>query len=126
MKTLFVIVFAVATAFLFNGCSTVSITELEQLNGQPIALQGQSVAHINAENWGIYLLWFPLITGGVEEAETTAWFSNTVNVPNVVNLATKTARKIGGRKTLDMTSHHNSYGFILYVKSCQVSANVVR
>jgi uncharacterized protein YceK len=126
MKKSIVLVLATIVITLISGCSTVQITELEQLNGQPIALQGQSVAHLNAENWGLYFCGLPLISGGVEEADTTAWFSDTVNVPNVVNLATKTARKIGGRKTLDMTSHHNSYGFILYVKSCQVSANVVR
>ncbi|MBQ9789944.1 MAG: hypothetical protein IJW31_10160 [Lentisphaeria bacterium] len=126
MKKSIVLVLATIVITLISGCSTVQITELEQLNGQPIALQGQSVAHLNAENWGLYFCGIPLITGGVEEADTTAWFSDTVNVPNVVNLATKTARKIGGRKTLDMTSEWHDVGFILYVKKCQVSANVVR
>ena len=126
MKKSVVFVLAAAITCLLAGCSTVQITELEQLNGQQIALQGQSVAHINAENWGLYFCGLPLISGGVEEADTTAWFVDTVNVPNVVNLATKTARKIGGRKTLDMTSEWHDVGFLLYIKKCQVSANVVR
>ena len=126
MKKLIMFIGVAVTSIFLAGCSTVQITDLEQLNGQPLTLQGQTVAHINAENWGLYFCGLPLISGGVEEADTTAWFSDTVNVPNVVNLATKTARKIGGKRTLDMHSTWHDVGFILYIKKCQVSANVVR
>jgi hypothetical protein len=126
MKKSILFVGVVFATMLLAGCSTVQITDLEQLNGQQLSLQGQSVAHINAENWGLYFCGIPFISGGVEEADTTAWFSDTVNVPNVVNLTTKTARKIGGKRTLDMTSTWHDVGFILYIKKCQVSANVVR
>ncbi len=126
MKKFIQITIAAIVTCLLAGCSTVRMTELDQLNGMPIALQGQSVAHLNVENWGLYLFGLPLITGGIEEADTTAWFSDTVNVPNVINLTTKTARKIGGRKVLDMTSSWHDIGFIIYIRKCQVSANVVR
>lgn len=127
MKTkLFVTLCAIVCALVFAGCSSVSVAQKSDLNNQALAPAGTNVAHINAQNFGLYLFSLPLLTGGVENEGTMVWNKDTVTVTSTGNLLTKTSKELGASKSLDMASQYSCTGFIFYIRNVNMSANAVK
>lgn len=116
-----------AAALLAGGCSSVQTASTVDLNGMPVTASGTTVAHVSANNCGLYLLWIPLITGDCHNAGGFAFLGeDSVSAPAVTNLVTRKAKSLGATKTLDLVSTNASSGFIFYWKSSWVSGNAVR
>ncbi len=115
-----------AAVVVFTGCASIQKTEPAQLNGEKLSASGTPVAHLNAENWGIYFFMIPLITGSTDDPGSMEFLTDTVTVKNTANYLTREAKAMKATHTLDMTSQINVWGWWFYVRSVQVSANAIR
>ena len=118
---------------ILSGCASVKTASGSDLNDQKLVTsQEANVAHVNADNWGLYFLKWGLFTGDVEKMGSIAVGEDTVTLPKVADLLTKESKKLGATKTADMVSSVNSmmipfpFPFLFYIKSIQVSGNAVK
>lgn len=134
MKKTLLFLSAALTAVLFAGCATVQVTDRADLNGQRInSGSGTSIAHINAQNWGLYFLKWPLITGSAKNPGSISLLDeDSVNVPRTVFLVTAKAKELGATKTENLQSICGStmipfpFPFLFYMKDTNVSGNAIR
>ncbi|HPN83901.1 MAG TPA: hypothetical protein PK821_01065 [Victivallales bacterium] len=128
-KMAFLVVCAVAIIAV-AGCA--SMQTATTLNDQKISAADANVAHINGDNWGVYVLWFPILTGDTSKPGSIAIMKDTVNVPSVVDMVTNKSKEHGGTKTLDLVSSRSSmpvFWFIIPIvslKFVEVSGNSVK
>ncbi|MBN2491547.1 MAG: hypothetical protein JXQ29_11925 [Planctomycetes bacterium] len=127
-----IILKAVCIAVLFcmlNGCAEIHVAR--NLNGQALGESGEPIAHVSATNWGYYLLaYIPLVAGSTENPGAIRFFSDTVEVDDLVTMVTRKSKELGGTHTTDMSSSVLSWWVntipILWLREAQVSANVLR
>ncbi len=131
MKKFMCVALCAVSAIILVGCA--SIQTATKMNDQKIASTEANVAHINADNWGFYLLWIPLIAGSTDKVGTTEFLGgDTVKLEPVVDILTKKSKELGATKTLDLDSHISSmmlpfpFPFLFYIKEVQVSGNAVK
>lgn len=128
-KTIFAIC-AASALLMLGACS--SIERATAFNNEKITTSNfQSVGHINAEIWGIYLLNLPILTGSFTQPGKIAVFQDTVTVNNAVNMLTASAKNsLGGTHVVDITSTRNNHWMIpllvFFYREVQVSGNVLR
>ena len=87
--TLFLAV--LAASVIFCGCASVKVTEASELSNQKLVPGETTVAHLNAENWGVYFFMFPLISGSTAEPRKIVFLEDTVTTQNVVSMLTNKA-----------------------------------
>ncbi len=127
-KMAFLAVCAIAVLAV-AGCASMQTATV--LNDQKIGDAGNNVAHINGDNWGVYLLWIPILTGDTAKPGSIAVMKDTVNVPSVVDMVTMKSKEMKGTKTLDLVSSRSSlpvFWFIVPIvslKFVEVSGNSV-
>ena len=126
MKKIMLILPVAALGLLFAGCANIEVVQNPELNGEKISLDGAPVAHLNAQNWGVYLFSLPLWTGSTDSVGAVAVFKDTVNVDSMVPVVTAKSRELKATHTLDLASQYWVAGFIFYVRSINVSANAVK
>ena len=126
MKKMILSLSLVAIAVLFAGCVSVETVKGADLNKQALANAGITVAHLNVQNWGIYLFTIPLISGSTEEVGKMAFFKDTVNPASVTPVIAAESRKLGGTQLLDLASQYKEFGFIFVSRSINLSGNVIR
>jgi hypothetical protein len=102
------------------GCASVETTRA--FNGLRCG-DSQIVEHINGNTWGVYL--FSSIPLFVPYDE------GLVDVDTTVNMVTRQARQLGYTKVTDLQSSLQSDPldltfYILWINSCQVSANAAK
>jgi uncharacterized protein YceK len=121
------------SAALLSGCA--SVKTAKTFNGQKIDASGTPVAHINANNWGYYMLWIPILSGGTAEGSVgqIAVNKDTVSVESMVDLITRESKAMGATKTVDLQSDLNSISilpipipFLFSLKTVEVSGNAVK
>ncbi len=118
--------FSAAIALLFAGCVNVEKVADPDLNGEKISLAGTPIAHLNAQNWGIYLFSIPLLTGSTDSVGSIAVLKDTVNVQSMIPVVTAESKKLNATQTLDLASQYSVGGFIFYTRSINISANAVK
>ena len=126
MKKIALFLSVAAVALLFAGCASVEAVQNPNLNGQRVSLSGTPVAHLNAQNWGIYLFTIPLLTGSTTSPGNIAVLEDTVNVESMIPMVTAKSRELKASRTLDLASQYSVGGFIFYTRSINVSANAVK
>ena len=126
MKKMVLSLSLAAVAMLFAGCVSVETVKGADLNKQALSSAGTTVAHLNVQNWGIYLFTIPLVSGSTEEVGKIAFFKDTVNPASVTPIIAAESKKIGGSKLLDLASQYSEFGFIFVSRSINLSGNVVR
>jgi len=124
-KIVFLLSIAVA-GLMFAGCADIEVVGNKDLNGESISTSGTPVAHINAQNWGLYLFSIPLLTGSTDAIGNIAVCKDTVNAESMVPIVTQKSKQLRATQTLDMASQYSVGGFIFYIRSINVSANAVR
>ncbi|HOK04803.1 MAG TPA: hypothetical protein P5105_04395 [Victivallales bacterium] len=129
MKKMMFVAACVAAVLAITGCASMQVATT--LNDQKIASTENNVSHINGDNWGVYLLWLPILTGDTAKPGSIAVMKDTVNVPSVVDMVTKKGKEQGATKVLDLVSSRSSipvFWFIIpivSVKFVEVSGNAV-
>jgi hypothetical protein len=114
-----------------TGCATVEVVPAEQLRGQKLAAASKPVAHIYADNWGIYLFkYIPLVTGNLNRSgglRPPNLFTNTVRVDLLVETVAEEARRGGGTLLTDLRVRDRSlwlpWTLIFWLNEFEVSAN---
>lgn len=118
-----------ASLFVVVGCA--SVQTAQKLNDQKLTTGGDvSIGNVNASNWGLYLLWIPVLTGDTDNIGSMAFNKDTVNTESVVAVATKKAKEMGATKSVDLNTSTSSIWimplFVGFLRSVQVSTNAVK
>ena len=132
MKKIMLLLSIAAVGLFMSACASVEVVKDPNLNGQAIANSGRTIAHLDAQNWGIYLFTIPLLTGSSIEPGSIKWNEDSVNVTAVTKMVTKKSAEMGGTRTIDLVSMTGSTNipipipFLFYWKTATVSGNSVK
>ena len=126
MKKIMLFLSIAAVGLLMSACASVEVVQDPNLNGQAIANRGRTIAHIDAQNWGIYLFSIPLFTGSTTNPGSIDVLNDTVNIPSLMPVLTKKSKELGASKTLDLASQYSESGLIFYSRSVNISGNAVK
>ncbi|MDR0932166.1 MAG: hypothetical protein LBM70_03995 [Victivallales bacterium] len=126
MKKIALFLSVVAIGLLFAGCVNIEVTPKENLNGERISLTGAPIAHLNAQNWGIYLFSLPLFTGSTDSVGSISVLKDTVNVKSMIPVITAKSKELKASQTLDLASQYSVSGFIFFTRTIKLSANAVQ
>jgi hypothetical protein len=126
--------FGSAMIFILSGCATLTVVPAERLAGQQLTPAAAPVAHIYADNWGIYLFkYLPLITGSLSRPGVPrfpALFSDQVRIDLLVEKVSEESKTQGGTVLTDLRtrdrSYYMSWTLILWLNEFEVSANASR
>jgi hypothetical protein len=126
--------FGSAMIFILSGCATLTVVPAERLAGQQLTPAAAPVAHIYADNWGIYLFkYLPLVTGSLSRPGVPrfpALFSDQVQIDLLVEKVSEESKKQGGTILTDLRTRDRSYymawSLILWLNEFEVSANASR
>lgn len=113
------------------GCA--SLKSGNSFAGLDLTAEGNSnVGHYNAKNWGIYLLWIPIITGNTDRPNKlfgVSLFNDNVNIDAVGEMLASQAAADGADVLEDLGSGLGSFPVffppIIFYKSVTMSANAV-
>ena len=129
-KTIMAMSLAVAAAVLASGCASVKVAD--DFGKQKISDNAteKNVAHVVANNWGLYLLSIPMITGSTDKPGAVVFGEDTVNPKSVVKLVTNKSDELGATKTLDLDTKTRSTWifplFVFFIEGVETSGNAVR
>lgn len=132
MKKLMLLGVAATAAMVFTGCASLEVSSGNDLSGEKLAPNGQTLGHITASNSGFYFLNFPLMSGSTANPGSMVFTEDTVNPQSVVKMVTEKAKGMGATGTYDMWSQADSmmipipFPFLFYMRSVNVSANAVK
>jgi hypothetical protein len=124
-----------ATIFLMlSGCATLTVVPAERLAGQQLTPAAAPVAHIYADNWGIYLFkYLPIVTGSLARPGVPrfpALFSDQVRIDLLVEKVSEQSKERGGTVLTDLRTRDRSYylpwTLIFWLNEFEVSANASR
>jgi len=129
-KVLLCTVCAIAIG-LMSACSSVQYgTDLNNMK-LTTSENFDSVAHMHADIWGIYLFGLPIFTGSERKDGDFKMFSNTVTVRHAVQLLTGTASaKFKSQAVTDICSTRTTTwlwpSIFFFYKDVQASGNVLK
>lgn len=126
MKKIMLLLSIAAVGLFMSACASVEVVKDPNLNGQAIANSGRTIAHLDAQNWGIYLFTIPLLTGSTENPGSIDVLKDTVNVPSLMPVLTAKSKALGASKTLNLASQYSESGLIFYARSINISGNAVK
>lgn len=126
MKKIMLLLSIAAVGLFMSACASVEVVKDPNLNGQAIANSGRTIAHLDAQNWGIYLFTIPLLTGSTENPGSIDVLKDTVNVPSLMPVLTVKSKALGASKTLNLASQYSESGLIFYTRSINISGNAVK
>ena len=126
MKKIMLFASALAAGLLLSACASVEIVKDKNLSGQKIANSGTTLAHVDAQNWGIYLFTIPLLTGSTANPGSIDVLKDTVTVGSLMPVLTADTKKLGATKFLNLASQYKVGGFIFYTRQINISGNAVR
>lgn len=126
MKKIMLLLSIAAVGLFMSACASVEVVKDPNLNGQAIANSGRTIAHLDAQNWGIYLFTIPLLTGSTENPGCIDVLKDTVNVPSLMPVLTAKSKALGASKTLNLASQYSESGLIFYTRSINISGNAVK
>ncbi len=126
MKKIMLLLSIAAVGLFMSACASVEVVKDPNLNGQAIANSGKTIAHIDAQNWGIYLFSIPLLTGSTKNPGSIDVLQDTVNVPSLMPVLTAKSKALGASKTLNLASQYSETGLIFYTRSINISGNAVK
>ncbi len=126
MKKIMLFASALAAGLLLSACASVEIVKDKNLSGQKIANSGTTLAHVDAQNWGIYLFTIPLLTGSTANPGSIDVLKDTVTVGSLMPVLTAETKKLGATKVLNLASQFKVGGFIFYTRQINISGNAVQ
>lgn len=130
MKKIIVALAAITAGLFIQGCASTQVAD--ELNGQKISTcpKAQNVAHVYGDNWGIYCLSIPLLSGSIDKPGSIVWMQDTVNVKAVTKMVTARSKELGADSTVDLKSNASSFwimpGIVLFFRSVEVSGNATK
>ncbi|MBQ9776338.1 MAG: hypothetical protein IJW17_09935 [Lentisphaeria bacterium] len=126
MKKSVIFMLAAFTAVVFCGCASFTKVETDKMNDQKLAYSGKTIAHVEADNWGIYLFHIPLLTGSVDNLGDIQVLKDTVTVEGVAKVMTREAKALGGTQVINTVTTMTTNPFFFGIKEVKMSANVIK
>jgi hypothetical protein len=117
-----------------TGCATVDVVPRERLNGEELAIEGQTLAHVNVQNWGWYLFKFiPLVSGNLRTPRIPQFpvlFRDNVRYAELLDTLTATSEALGADVVVDVSSRDTSewraLTLVLWLNQREVSGTAIR
>ena len=130
MKKLACLAACVISAVALSACSSFEIgsntNEVKFTTGE-----AETLAHVNADIWGVYVFGLPVISGSSVEPGKCVVFSDTVDTGNAVSFLTRNARKKLNASTIIDVQSERTTGWLVpthffFYRDVQVSGNVLK
>ena len=130
MKKLACIAACVISAVALTACSSFEIAsntnEVKFTTGD-----AETLAHVNADIWGVYVFGLPVISGSSVEPGKCVVFSDTVDTGNAISFLTRNARKKLNATTIVDVQSERTTGWLVptlffFYRDVQVSGNVLK
>jgi hypothetical protein len=91
----------------------------------------ETLGHVNADIWGVYVFGLPVISGSSVEPGKCVVFSDTVDTSNAISFLTRNARKKLNATTITDVQSERTTGWLVptlffFYRDIQVSGNVVK
>ena len=130
MKKLACIAACVISAIALTACSSFEIGS----NTNEVKFtttDAETLAHVNADIWGVYVFGLPVISGSSVEPGKCVVFSDTVDTSNAVSFLTRNARKKLNATTITDVQTERTTGWLVptvffFYRDIQVSGNVLK
>jgi hypothetical protein len=118
----------------FQGCATLEVVTAQHLHEQRLTADAAPIAHIYADNWGVYLFkYVPIVSGNLDKPRTPQLpmlFTDNVRVELLVDQVTQEGHRLGGTLITDLRTRDRSYWLpwllIFWLNEFEVSANASR
>ena len=130
MKKLACLAACVISAVALSACSSFEIgsntNEVKFTTGE-----AETLAHVNADIWGVYVFGLPVISGSSVEPGKCVVFSDTVDTSNAISFLTRnTRRKLNASGITDVQSERTTGWLVptlfFFYRDVQVSGNAVK
>ena len=130
MKKLACIAACVISAVALTACSSFEIAS----NTNEVKFtttDAETLAHVNADIWGVYVFGLPVISGSSVEPGKCVVFSDTVDTSNAISFLTRNARMRLNATTITDVQTERTTGWLVptlffFYRDIQVSGNVVK
>ena len=130
MKKLACIAACVISAVALTACSSFEIAS----NTNEVKFtttDAETLAHVNADIWGVYVFGLPVISGSSVEPGKCVVFSDTVDTSNAISFLTRNAqKKLNGSTIIDVTSERTTGWLVptvfFFYRDIQVSGTVLK
>ena len=129
MKKIACIAACVISAVALTACSSFEIAS----NTNEVKFtttDAETLAHVNADIWGVYVFGLPVISGSSVEPGKCVVFSDTVDTGNAISFLTRNARKKLNATTITDVQTERTTGWLVptvffFYRDVQVSGNVL-
>ena len=130
MKKLACLAVCVLSAIGISACSSFEIATNTN-NVKFTTGEAETLAHVNADIWGVYVFGLPVISGSSVEPGKCVVFSDTVDTSNAVSFLTRNAqKKLNANTIVDVTSERTTGWLVptlfFFYRDIQVSGNVMK
>lgn len=93
--------------------------------------EAETLAHVNADIWGVYVFGLPVISGSSVEPGKCVVFSDTVDTGNAISFLTRNAQKKLNANTIIDVQSERTTGWLVptlffFYRDIQVSGNVLK
>ena len=130
MKKLACIAACVISAVALTACSSFEIAS----NTNEVKFtttDAETLAHVNADIWGVYVFGLPVISGSSVEPGKCVVFSDTVDTGNAISFLTRNARKKLNATTIVDVQSERTTGWLVptvffFYRDIQVSGTVLK
>jgi len=130
MKKLACLAACVISAVALSACSSFEIgsntNEVKFTTGE-----AETLAHVNADIWGVYVFGLPVISGSSVEPGKCVVFSDTVDTSNAVSFLTRNVQRKLNATTITDVQTERTTGWLVptvffFYRDIQVSGNVLK
>ena len=130
MKKLACIAACVISAVALTACSSFEIASNTN-DVKFTTTDAETLAHVNADIWGVYVFGLPVISGSSVEPGKCVVFSDTVDTSNAISFLTRNARKKLNATTITDVQTERTTGWLVptvffFYRDVQVSGNVLK
>ena len=130
MKKIACLAVCVLSAIGLSACSSFEIAS----NTNEVKFtttDAETLAHVNADIWGVYVFGLPVISGSSVEPGKCVVFSDTVDTGNAVSFLTRNARKKLNATTIVDVQSERTTGWLVptvffFYRDIQVSGTVLK
>ncbi len=130
MKKLACLAACVISAVALTACSSFEIGSNTN-DVKFTTTDAETLAHVNADIWGVYVFGLPVISGSSVEPGKCVVFSDTVDTSNAISFLTRNARKKLNAMTITDVQTERTTGWLVptvffFYRDIQVSGNVLK
>jgi len=130
MKKLASLAACVISAVALSACSSFEIGSNTN-NVKFTTTDAETLAHVNADIWGVYVFGLPVISGSSVEPGKCVVFSDTVDTSNAVSFLTRNVQRKLNATTITDVQTERTTGWLVptvffFYRDIQVSGNVLK